>query len=155
MTSWWALLLELAVDEYADRGRLESRAEPPITLDLRDERCVRCGKPTRYSAPGADGIPTCPSCRGELALPRAKPRSCPADGALLQTHQVSNVAVDRCPSCGGVWLDGGELELVTRAAVEAAKRDPREAEDLLATVLAGLPARRHPRDVARRAAVNT
>jgi Zn-finger nucleic acid-binding protein len=148
MTSWSELLVELALDDHSDRRRLESRAEPPITLDLRDERCVRCGKPTRYSAPGTDGVPTCASCRGGLTLPRPKPRSCPADGAELQTQQVSNVAVDRCPSCGGVWLDGGELELVTRAAVEAAKRDPQEAEDLLATVLAGLPARRHPRDVA-------
>jgi hypothetical protein len=56
--------------------------------------------------------------------------------------RVSNVAIDRCASCGGVWLDGGERELITRAALQAARRNPQEAEDLLATVLAGLPSRR-------------
>ena len=147
--TWWELLLELAMDDDSDRGRLgSSPSEPPVTLDLRDERCVRCGKPTRYSTPGADGVPTCASCRDVLSRPAPKRRSCPVDGGELQSHQASNVAIDRCPSCDGVWLDGGELELITRAALDAAKRDPREAEDLLATVLAGLPARRASRDVA-------
>ena len=31
---------------------------------------------------------------------------------------VSNVIVDRCPQCKGVWLDGGELETVRRAIEE-------------------------------------
>jgi Zn-finger nucleic acid-binding protein len=25
---------------------------------------------------------------------------------------VLNLVLDRCPACGGVWLDGGELELL-------------------------------------------
>jgi Zn-finger nucleic acid-binding protein len=30
------------------------------------------------------------------------------------------VVIDRCPECGGVWLDGGELErLYTDASDEA------------------------------------
>ena len=31
---------------------------------------------------------------------------------------VWNVVVDRCPSCRGMWLDGGELELL-KAGIEA------------------------------------
>jgi Zn-finger nucleic acid-binding protein len=27
-----------------------------------------------------------------------------------------NVLIDRCPECGGVWLDAGELEMIERGA---------------------------------------
>jgi hypothetical protein len=145
---WWALLLDLLDDDSDDWRVLTSRPEPPVSLDLRDELCVRCRRPTRYSTPGADGLPTCAACRDELGRPRARGLSCPVDGKDLEPHRVSNVAIDRCPSCGGVWLDGGELELITRAAVQAARRNAQEAEHLLATVLAGLPSRRTSRGVA-------
>ena len=125
--------------------RLPADQEPSITLDLRDEDCVRCGKPTRYSTPGEDGLPTCANCRSGLTRPRPQERRCPADGTELELHPVSNVAVDRCPTCGGVWLDAGELDLVTKAAARSAARSTQDAEDLLATVLAGLPLRRGPR----------
>lgn len=138
---WLDLLVNLADVAPDDRDRLMSRADPSITLDLRDEQCVRCRKPMRYSSPGADGVPTCASCRDEIQRPRAA-RACPVDGGPLEAKQVSNVAIDRCPSCGGVWLDGGELELVTEAARQAARRSPEEAGDLLATVLVGLPGRK-------------
>jgi Zn-finger nucleic acid-binding protein len=45
---------------------------------------------------------------------------------------VSQVVIDRCPSCGGVWLDGGELEMLRRA-LEGGHRDP-----LARTVVLGL-----------------
>jgi Transcription factor zinc-finger len=138
---WLELLGNLADVAPDDRHRFLSRPDPPITLDLRDEPCVRCRKPMRYSSPAADGVPTCASCLAEMQRPRAT-RACPVDGRPLEAAQVSNVAIDRCPACGGVWLDGGELEVVTEAAVQAAKRSPEEAGDLLATVLVGLPARK-------------
>jgi Zn-finger nucleic acid-binding protein len=34
----------------------------------------------------------------------------------------SGVLIDRCPGCGGIWLDAGELERA-RAAVQASRRD--------------------------------
>jgi len=145
---WWEILLELVDDDSDDFRLLTSREEPPVTLDLRDELCVRCRRPTRYSTAGVDGLPTCASCREELGRSRPSRRSCPVGGQDLQPHQVSNVAIDRCAACGGVWLDGGELELITRAAVQAARRSKQEAEDLLATVLAGLPRRPTSRGVA-------
>ena len=145
--SWWRLLVDLidAGDRGSDAVGLRAEEPPPITLDLSDEPCVRCRKPTRYSGPGPDGLPTCRACRDELKR-RREGRLCPHDGQSLIVEVVSNVAVDRCASCGGVWLDGGELELITRAAGQAAKRSAQEAEDLLATVLAGLP--RRPRRAA-------
>src|SRR5262245_56813591 len=138
---WLNLLSDLA-DIGTDRRSPPDR-EPPLTLDLRDEQCVRCRGPMRYGSPGADGVPTCAACCEEIARPRSS-RACPVDAQPLRAERVANVAVDRCPSCGGVWLDGGELELVTAAAVQAVRRSPEEAGDLLATVLVGLPGRKAP-----------
>jgi hypothetical protein len=139
---WWEILEGLIEVGVEERPLQASAYEPPITLDLRDEPCVRCGRPTRYATPGESGLPTCADCKAGLVRPRPRPRLCPADGTDLRPNQVSNVAIERCPTCSGVWLDGGELGLVTLAAVQAGKRDRGEAEELLATVLAGLPAKR-------------
>lgn len=39
---------------------------------------------------------------------------CPrCDGSLLES-KFEEVAIDTCDKCGGVWLDSGELEQVTR-----------------------------------------
>ena len=36
---------------------------------------------------------------------------------------VLNVVIDRCPSCNGVWLDGGELELIRSAVANGVAMD--------------------------------
>lgn len=144
---WLGLLLEMAneTDDLLDGGRSGRPHEPPLTLDLRDELCARCRKPMRYTSPGVDGVPTCARCRGALERPESK-GVCPVDGRPLEPQQIANVAIDRCPSCGGVWLDEGELGVITGAAAQAAKRSRGEAADLLATVLVGLPRRPAPRE---------
>jgi hypothetical protein len=39
---------------------------------------------------------------------------CPrCDGKLAET-KVDDVSIDRCDKCGGVWLDSGELEQLTK-----------------------------------------
>jgi hypothetical protein len=38
---------------------------------------------------------------------------CPKCGMKLQTIVVKQVEVDKCFSCGGMWLDDGELEKVS------------------------------------------
>jgi len=35
---------------------------------------------------------------------------CPICGVELRPRAVYEVEVDTCPKCGGVWLDGGELQ---------------------------------------------
>jgi hypothetical protein len=35
---------------------------------------------------------------------------CPKCGADLLTEAFHGVQIDRCPECGGVWLDHGELD---------------------------------------------
>ncbi len=38
---------------------------------------------------------------------------CPKCGMQLIEIYYKKVAVDKCSSCGGVWLDAGELEVVS------------------------------------------
>ena len=40
---------------------------------------------------------------------------CPKCGADLQEVDCKGVMVDRCDECNGLWLDHGELELLTGA----------------------------------------
>jgi hypothetical protein len=37
---------------------------------------------------------------------------CPKCGRDLETVPVGDVSVDKCPGCGGIWLDAGELEAI-------------------------------------------
>lgn len=39
---------------------------------------------------------------------------CPKCGTDLAEIDYEGVKVDKCFSCGGVWLDAGELELVSK-----------------------------------------
>jgi predicted NUDIX family phosphoesterase len=40
---------------------------------------------------------------------------CPVCGEALASRTVDDVEIDECNSCGGMWLDKGELEqIVTR-----------------------------------------
>lgn len=83
-------------------------------MKLLADRCVRCGK-TRTRR-DFEGLPTCESCEAELRIAREKERLCPTDGEPMAKELVLGVVIDRCPTCGGVWLDAGELQLVRDAA---------------------------------------
>ena len=43
---------------------------------------------------------------------RADPLRCPSDGSRLVEVERSNVMIDACPECRGVWLDRGELDRI-------------------------------------------
>lgn len=85
------------------------------------EKCVRCGGRTRDSL---DGQPTCEPCQRELRmlLEAAKEgeRRCPVDASALHKEVAGGVVIDRCNDCGGVWLDRGELEHLSRNAAMGA-----------------------------------
>jgi Zn-finger nucleic acid-binding protein len=36
--------------------------------------------------------------------------SCPKDGEPMHRITLGSVSIDRCPGCGGIWLDAGELD---------------------------------------------
>jgi Zn-finger nucleic acid-binding protein len=39
---------------------------------------------------------------------------CPRCDGALQESKVEDVSIDICDKCGGVWLDSGELEQLTK-----------------------------------------
>lgn len=39
---------------------------------------------------------------------------CPKCGADLKEQEFKHVKVDVCPDCRGMWLDSGELEMITQ-----------------------------------------
>lgn len=38
------------------------------------------------------------------------------ENALMERVEIDSVEIDKCPSCGGIWLDPGELELLMKRA---------------------------------------
>jgi len=89
-------------------------------MSLLGEKCARCGK--KRTRKEFAGVPTCDECERELRLTLAaakeSPRPCPIDRAPMLKESVENVIVDRCPRCNGIWLDGGELELLRGAIAD-------------------------------------
>ena len=60
--------------------------------------------------------------RTRLDSERARSTSampCPRCRASLEERRIDQVVVDQCPSCGGMWLDAGELELLQHHAAGA------------------------------------
>lgn len=44
---------------------------------------------------------------------------CPVCSSAMITLELDNVEIDHCVQCGGIWLDGGELELLMEDAAKA------------------------------------
>lgn len=88
-------------------------------MALFGEKCARCGKKTRHEV---DGKATCEACEQEMALlvkaEGERTRPCPIDSSDMKKEIAHMIVIDRCPTCGGVWLDGGELERL-KGGVEA------------------------------------
>jgi Zn-finger nucleic acid-binding protein len=76
-------------------------------------------------ARGGD-LATVPNRSRRPAAVRAptKPRRCPACKSALSVFLVEGLEIDRCPSCGGVWLDPGEYDAV-RAQLRKPAPSPR------------------------------
>lgn len=75
------------------------------------KKCDRCGERTRNEE---DGKPVCDTCVREMELlmdaAEENTRHCPLDQTAMIKEVAHMVVLDRCPSCHGVWLDGGELD---------------------------------------------
>jgi hypothetical protein len=89
-------------------------------MSIFGEKCVRCDN--RRTKHEYEGLPTCEPCEEDLrARGRAATedrRSCPLDGEQMEKDVVLNVVIDRCPTCRGIWLDGGELDLIRSSIAE-------------------------------------
>ena len=48
-----------------------------------------------------------------ILIPERANRKCPVDGTTMKRIRFGDqipLEIDECPECGGIWLDGGELE---------------------------------------------
>jgi hypothetical protein len=70
-------------NEYFARRDAEWLREQRAKLDA--ERAARASAPTKLA--------------------------CPRDGSALVERKFKGLTVDLCPTCRGVWLDAGELEM--------------------------------------------
>ena len=74
-------------------------------------KCDRCGKRTRNED---NGKPICDGCAREMQLvleaANENIHQCPLDASPMKKEIAHMIIVDKCPTCHGVWLDGGELE---------------------------------------------
>ncbi|MEN8143532.1 MAG: zf-TFIIB domain-containing protein [Gemmatimonadota bacterium] len=98
--------------------------------------CVRCGK--EGSAELFGDRRTCPDCALQIRAEREEAKVCHADGTKMEKHVVDQIIIDRCPTCGGVWFDGGEIQVLGSMLEEAAGGIPAE---VAAAFLTGLAAR--------------
>ncbi len=89
-------------------------------MSLLGDKCSRCGQ--RRTRREYEGLPTCESCEqlieAKVKAAKEQTRQCPIDQADMGKEIILNLVVDRCPSCRGVWLDGGELEQM-KGSIEA------------------------------------
>jgi Zn-finger nucleic acid-binding protein len=70
-----------------------------------------------------------------------EPMRCPSCGSRLVEVERSDVLIDACPTCRGVWLDRGELDKILVRERQMAAGDP--DDDFLREV-EGRSARREP-----------
>jgi Zn-finger nucleic acid-binding protein len=85
---------------WLSRGDLESFLDSPYET---------------WKLPPAEGRPIA------LGYPATARCLCPA-GADMSTVTRDGVWIDICPECGGIWLDGGEIQRLVEAAEEERKR---------------------------------
>ena len=71
---------------------------------------------------------------------RGEPLRCPLDGSRLVEVERSEILIDACPECRGVWLERGELDRIL--VKERQLRGDYDDEDFFGEVEARRPARR-------------
>ncbi len=80
--------------------------------DADQDVCIRCGAHGQLR--DFEGIRICGECELAIKAEREDRMHCVHDGAQMRKELIEGVIIDRCPECGGVWFDGGELEALSR-----------------------------------------
>jgi len=84
------------------------------------DACSRCGRELAGDELGSleDPKPLCEDCRREVEFSEDEERLCPVDQTQLEKEEYRTVILDRCPVCGGVWLDDGQLAAIEREVLD-------------------------------------
>jgi Zn-finger nucleic acid-binding protein len=85
-----------------------------------------------------DSAPMRKTFSWDLAPPRnegdftinTRARRCPRCAVEMEDRLFGGVTLDRCPSCKGLWFDGGELGVVVRRYKKGAHGDRAVAREL-------------------------
>ena len=86
-----------------------------------DQNCFRCGKgyESNQLTSSPAGNRFCPACWAKINPRNETLRKCPAEGADMKKRVVADaVVIDVCTSCGGLWFDKGELEIIEKKSRE-------------------------------------
>jgi hypothetical protein len=89
-------------DRFGEKIRLLERAKEDIYFAAKDRELIEKLKARlkRVEGSGKEGqLLVCPKCQG-----------------TLESYSFMEFFLDRCPGCGGLWLDKGELEGILREA---------------------------------------
>ena len=81
------------------------------------ENCIRCLKKFKFEElkPRPSGFGVCVTCEAKIRPDTEGTRRCPVDDQEMVKRIVGDIVVlDKCSTCGGVWFDGGELQIVNR-----------------------------------------
>ena len=87
------------------------------------EKCFRCRRKFKFEdlRPGPQGFSICEPCAEKINPNNEVKRRCPVDGREMDKRVVGGaVILDKCLSCGGVWFDGDELQVVNTLIKEEA-----------------------------------
>ena len=76
-------------------------------------KCTICH--TRRTRQQVHGEPVCPRCQTEIQAAAEEKMTCPKC-ATMSKQIEQTVVYDKCPACGGVWLDKSELETLKNLA---------------------------------------
>lgn len=118
----------------ADLSGLAVSRVAPLPPGHEGSDCTRCGQ--QQTTREFEGSPTCSPCELSIRAEREEPVECRHDGSLMQKEILEDIIVDRCPECGGVWFDGGELEVLSAAIHRAAA--PGDITGIASRLLHGL-----------------
>lgn len=83
-------------DRFGEKMRLVERAKEDIYFAAKDRELIEKLKARMEKIERADT--------------EGRPLSCPKCQGKLQGYKFMEFILDQCRSCGGVWLDKGELE---------------------------------------------
>lgn len=84
-------------DRFGDTMRLVERAKEDIYFAERDREVLEKLRAELRKVEATTGELHCLKCPG-----------------VLETYTFEGYVLERCPDCGGVWMDKGELEGIIR-----------------------------------------
>jgi hypothetical protein len=67
-------------------------------------------------------LPILETGRSDMAYSNDSARCSCSSGALMATKKQQGVAMDVCPECSSIWLDGGELAVLLERYQETPER---------------------------------